>query len=158
MLSRAPSRPLITGVHATGKVKYMNLTSGLFSFLVFLPSVYLLFKLGMPVWSCFIVLILNANVCTVLEAISLRREIKFSLLHYFQRVYFHSFAVIALAAVPSILPYMFMQQSIIRVVVTCLFSFIPSAIIILWIGIKREYREIIFAFVRTKISQFSFKK
>ena len=158
MLLRAPSRPLITGVHATGNVKFLNLTSGLYSFLTFLPSVYLLFRCGAPVWSCFVILIFNANVCTVLEAISLRRDVKFSLRHYFKYVYFHSFAVTALAATLAIVPYMFMPQSVLRVILTCLFSFLPSAIIILWLGIRREYRELLFVFVHTKISQLFLQK
>jgi hypothetical protein len=87
-----------------------------------------------------------------------RKEIKFSLYHYFKRVYLHSFAVVALATVLAIVPYMFMHQSMIRVVLTCLFSFLSSAIIILWLGIKKEYREMLFTFIRNKISQFFFEK
>ena len=40
-LMRVFSRPLINGVHATGNVKILNLTSGVYSASTFLPLVYL---------------------------------------------------------------------------------------------------------------------
>lgn len=153
-LLRAPSRPLITGVHATGNVKFLNLTSGVYSFLTFLPSIYLLFRFGAPVWSCFAVMIFNANVCTVLEALSLRWEITFSLRKYFLRVYIHSITVVVLAIIPAIIPYMLMPQSILRLSLTAICSFVPSAIIIAWLGIRKEYRNKLFAFIRTKLKGF----
>lgn len=149
-LLRAPARPLISGVHATGNVKFLNLTSGLFSFLTFLPSIYFLYKNGAPIWSCFIVMIITANVCTLLEAVSLRREVRFSLRKYFLRVYGHSLAVVALSIIPASIPYLLMHQSFLRLILTVLCSFGPSAVIIVWIGIKREYRDKLFAFVRDK--------
>ena len=152
-LLRAPARPLITGVHATGNVKFLNLTSGLFSFMTFLPSIYFLFKMGAPIWSCFVVMIFTANVCTVLEVISLRREVKFGLRKYFVRVYGHSLAVVALAIIPATVPYLLLQQSFLRLILTVLCSFVPSAVIIVGLGIKREYRDKLFVVVRNKFRE-----
>lgn len=152
-LLRAPSRPLITGIHATGRVKFLNLTGGLYSFLTFLPTVFLLFRYGAPVWSCFVVLIINANICTVLEAVALRREVKFSLGRYFSRVYLHSLVVVTLAVIPAYIPYFLMQESLLRLVMTGLCSCIPSAIFIVWMGIKKEYRDKLFLVMKQKIIQ-----
>ena len=66
-LFRVIVRPVITGVHATGNVKVLNLTSGVYSVSTFLPIIYILFKLNFPVWWCFIVHSFNAVVCTILE-------------------------------------------------------------------------------------------
>lgn len=157
MLLRAPSRTIITGVHATGDVKFLNLTSGVYSAGTFLPSIYLLFKCGAPVWSCFLVQIFNANVCTVLETISLRRKVPFSLRKYFTRVYLHSFAVVSLAIIPAFLPSSFMDPSIWRLVLTGLFSAIPSCVAIVYFGIKREYRDKLIAFAYNKVNNFRSK-
>lgn len=157
MLLRAPSRTIITGVHATGDVKFLNLTSGVYSAGTFLPSIYLLFKCGAPVWSCFLVQIFNANVCTVLETISLRRKVPFSLRKYFTRVYLHSFSVVSLAIIPAFLPSSFMEPSIWRLVLTGLFSAIPSCVAIVYFGIKREYRDKLIAFAYNKVNNFRIK-
>lgn len=149
-LLRSPARTVIVGVHSTGKVKFMNLTSGLFSLLTFLPSIYILYRFGAPVWSCFIVMIVTANICTILEVVSLRREVQFSLRHYFGRVYIHSIAVVALAILPAVLPCLIMQQSFLRLIMTVAISFAVSAFAIIYFGIQRVYREKLFAFLRDR--------
>lgn len=53
-LFRTFARPMIQGVHATGDVKFLNLSSGLFNALTYLPLIYILYWSGLPVWSCFI--------------------------------------------------------------------------------------------------------
>lgn len=87
------SRPLINGVHATGNVKILNLTSGVYSASTFLPLVYLLYKLDYPVWICFIVQAFNMCICSWLEVRALYKEIKFDRLDYFKKVYVHSIGV-----------------------------------------------------------------
>mgnify|MGYP000051982200 CR=1 FL=1 len=89
-LMRVFSRPLINGVHATGNVKILNLTSGVYSASTFLPLVYLLYKLDYPVWICFIVQAFNMCICSWLEVRALYKEIKFDRLDYFKKVYVHS--------------------------------------------------------------------
>ena len=66
-LFRMPSQTIIRGVHATGRVKILNLTSGLYSAVTFLPGLYVLYKIGMPVWSCFLIQAFNSLIVTYLE-------------------------------------------------------------------------------------------
>ena len=92
-LYRIIVRSTINGVHATGDVKTLNLTSGVYSACSFLPLVYILFKCGLPVWSCFIVYAFNGVVCNFFEARALYKRERFDILRYITYVYLHPIAI-----------------------------------------------------------------
>jgi len=149
-LLRSPSRPLIVGVHATGRIKFMNLTSGLYSALTFLPAIYFCYKLGFPVWSCFVVEIIGANLCTFLEMLSLKREIDYDMWRYFFRVYIHSASVCALAVFPAVVPSLLMGPSFLRFLCTGSVSVAGTAASVWFLGLNQE--------IRTKITQSIYSK
>lgn len=64
---RIVTRPIITGTHATGNIKYLNLTSGLYSAGTFLLLTYIAYKLGAPYWACFLVQAFNGVILTIFE-------------------------------------------------------------------------------------------
>lgn len=150
-LLRSPARPLVTGVHATGDVKFLNLTSGIYSVLTFLPGIYLAYKLGAPVWVCFLIQIFNANICALLEAISLKRKVSFSLRKYFSYVYLHSILIAGVTTLFAVIPWMTMETGFLRLVLTGTCSTIAATFFILRFGIAAEYRSKLFAFVKTKL-------
>lgn len=150
-LCRAPSRPIIVGVHATGDVKVLNLTSGLYSVGTFLPMIYLCYRAGLPVWMCYVVQIFNANICTVLEVNALWRKVRFGVRHYFMHVYFKSVLICALAVFPAIIPCLTLEPSLMRCALTGVCSVVPTALSVLWLGVSRETREKILAFASAKV-------
>lgn len=150
-LFRAFSTPLIKGVHATGDVKFLNLTSGIYGLVTYLPIVYVLYKLGFPVWVCFCIQGFNCFVCSYLEALSLKRNVDFSLWHYFTDVYLKSFMTIALAVIiPAIIVY-YMQPGFIRFMITGSVSVISTVICIYTMGISAEVRSKINTMVKDKL-------
>lgn len=151
-LFRTFARPLINGIHATGHVKILNLTSGLYAASTFLPAVYVLFKIGYPVWCCFTVQAFNSVVCTWLEIRALYKEVKFDVCDYLLKVYVHSISITVIAVALSILPLYYMDESFLRLIVTCFFSVTSTALIVYILGISKTTRCIVNEYVIRKIS------
>ena len=134
------SRSIINGVHATGNVKTLNLTSGVYSAGTFLPMVYIAYKLGLPVWSCFVIQSFNRIICSMLEVRALYKQVKFDVLDYFKKVYLHSIMVSAIAAVVPVLVFSMMPSSFFRLIVTVAVSVLSTLSCVYTIGISRSMR------------------
>lgn len=151
-LVRVTARPLIQAVHATGNVKYLNLWSGVYSAATFLPMVYLFYKLGYDSWFCFVVQAFNGIVCTYLEALALRKNVKFNLTEYFYKVYG---SVIGISIIAALLPsiYVYISPSgFDRLVITCFISFLSSVIAILFLGFDKKQRSKIIIAAKNKLN------
>ena len=145
---RAPCRPVITGVHATGDVKFLNLTSGLMVCALYLPSIYAFYRMGLPVWFCFVTLMTLDVLCDYLEALALKRKVSFSLIDYFLKVYVKSVLVVTPAALISALPVVCMEQSIVRCMITGLVSVISTFCCVYYLGITAESRAKLIAYIK----------
>ena len=151
-LLRVPSQTIVRGVHATGKVKVLNLTSGLYSAATFLPVLYILYKFGLPVWFCFIVQAFNSLiVCTFLEMRALKINIDYSMWDYYKKVYFKSVGICLLAVFPSILPMLFMNESFVRLLLTVVVSVVSTVIAVYYLGLSKEIQSKILSFVKSRI-------
>lgn len=151
-LLRVPSQTIVRGVHATGKVKVLNLTSGLYSAATFLPVLYILYKFGLPVWFCFIVQAFNSLiVCTFLEMRALKINIDYSMWDYYKKVYFKSVGICLLAVFPSILPILFMNESFVRLLLTVVVSVVSTVIAVYYLGLSKEIQSKILSFVKSRI-------
>lgn len=148
---RIPSKALVTGVHATGHVKRLNLTSGLWAASTYLPLVYIFYKLGFPVWICFCVQGMTACVCSILEAWSLKKEINYNILDYYYSVYIKTLPVFILAIILSIIPYFLMEESFLRLIFTTLLSILTSIVAVFYLGLNKENRNKIFEYIKHKI-------
>lgn len=148
-LFRVLARPLINGIHATGNVKFLNMTSGVYSVMTTLPILYLLYKANMPVWYCFILQGFNSVVCTGLEILSLRREVKFNIFDYLRKVYFHSFGVASLACIAPAIIFFMIEPGIFRLVTIVLVSILSTSLFVYTLGLSQSMR----AKVNQKISE-----
>lgn len=149
-LFRMFSRSVINGVHATGNVKVLNLTSGVYSAGTFIPMVYIAFKIGLPVWSCFVIQAFNASICTMLEVRALYKQVRFNVFDYFRKVYVHSIVVTAVAAITPFIVVQLMEQGFIRLIVTTAISILSTLVCIYIIGIDKS--------MRMKVNETIFKK
>lgn len=95
---RVLARTTIMGVHATGDVKTLNLTSGVYSLASLLPLTFAAYRAGLPAWSCFVVQSFNAVVCTFFEARSLWLNERFGVWDYARRLFLQPLGVAAIAA------------------------------------------------------------
>lgn len=150
-LLRVPSQTIIRGVHATGKVKILNLTSGVYSASTFLPVIYISYKMGLPVWMCFVVQAFNSLiVCTYLEMRALKINIDYNIWSYYKDVYFKSLGVCMLAIIPSVFPLILMEEGLIRLILTGTISVISTAVVVYYFGLSYEMREKILGIVKNK--------
>lgn len=149
-LMRAPARPLIQGVHATGKIKVLNMTSGLYTVVTYLPAVYILFRCGGAAWSYFFVLIPSSFVCTYLEMRSLYLNVPFPRLAYIRKVYLRPISVSSLAVLPAIVPLCFFEASFLRLLMTCGLSVVSTVLVVLGFGMNRSMRQRFFRALRAK--------
>lgn len=150
-LFRVIARPLINGVHATGNIKALNLTSGIYNTVTYLPGIYIFYKLGFPVWTCFCIHGLNAIVCTYLEIRSLKLNIKFKVLDYLYNVYFKSFSVTIVASILPVFFILYLSPSIWRLFLTVSISLLSTACTVYFWGIPRNTKALIRQYIGKQI-------
>ena len=150
-LFRVVNRPLINGIHAIGNVKFLNLSSGLFASLTYLPSVYVLFKLGFPFWTMFIVQVICALISSVLEIWSLKRLFNFKILNYLLKVYLPCLLVAFMSSIVPTILFFSMKESFVHFIFITLVSIISLSIIIFFVGLDKNARTQLCVFVRNKL-------
>ena len=150
-LFRVIARPLIQAIHATGNVKFLNLSSGLFAVITYLPSVYILFRLDFPYWTMFIVQVISAVISTILEIWSLRRLYKFSILNYVSNIYLHSFWVALVGSIVPSLVHVLLDTSLLCLIIVFCTSFISLGLTIYYIGLPKYIQEKLILFFNSRI-------
>lgn len=151
-LFRVIDRPLISGVHATGNVKILNLTSGVYSAGTFLPVVYILYKCGLPVWWCFVVQGINGCVCVLLQIRALYLNVKFNVWDYICNVYGHTIIVTVLASIIPALFVLLMHEGFLRLVITCVLCLLFTLMSVYFVGINHEMRVKVNSYLRNIIA------
>ena len=144
------NRPVVLGVHATGNVKILNLTSGVYSAGTFLPIVYVFYKTGLPVWMCFVMQGFNRMVCTYLEMRALYKNVKFNRLSYLYNVFVKACFVSLLSCVVPVLFLNLMEEGLLRFVVVCAVSVLYSSAVIFFLGVSADARMKVISFVKRK--------
>lgn len=150
-LFRTFARPMIQGVHATGDVKFLNLSSGLFNALTYLPLIYILYWSGLPVWSCFYIHTASAIISSTFEAYSLYKIEKYSMWNYFFDVYLRSIAILLLASLPSVIIVLLLDAGWERLIFTTSISTICIFVCVYTMGLNRDVRRKILIEVTNKI-------
>lgn len=154
VLVRCFSRPLIHGVHATGNVKILNLTSGLYTTLTFLPFIYLFYANGFPVWSCLYVQALGALVCTYLEARALKKNIDYNMTQYFLNVHVRTILTSLLAIMPPLAVMFVMQQGFFRFLTSLIVSIVSTIFVVYFWGLNDNVRKKVKVRIRTIIQKY----
>jgi O-antigen/teichoic acid export membrane protein len=149
-LFRIITRPVINGVHATGDVKTLNLTSGLYSLLTYLPAVFIMYKMGFPVWSCFFVQAINSVVCTLLEIRSLYLKVPFAIKDYIRIVFVNSIFVSVVAAFFPTMVVLFINPCFARFLFTILISSLFTVLSVYYLGLNSSQRKSAISFVKRK--------
>jgi O-antigen/teichoic acid export membrane protein len=150
-LFRVCTRPYVLGVHATGNIKYLNLTSGCYSAGTFLLAIYISYKLGAPYWSCMIVQAFNGIILTYFEVNSLNRNFPFSRIKFLTDNLIKPWSVVLLSCVMPALGIYFLDESIIRLLITFMVSFVGCPLIIFSIGLDNNQKLMIKKIIFSKL-------
>lgn len=134
--------PIVTAIHAIGRIKVANLICGSIFYLVIIGS-YIGLKLGLPPQSVFIITILVSLIVQIIDLIILKKNIQFSIYKYFQEVILLCFAIISLSGIiPLVLVYM-LKPGYLRFLIIGLTSVISIMIMVYSIGVDMEIKKII---------------
>lgn len=140
-LFRISSHATMNGVHATGDVKFLNLSAGLWNMLTYLPVIYILFKCDLPVWSMFFVMGQSSLVANIFDAWALHRKLKYSVSDYLKEVYLKPYLVCALSCVVPLIVFSQMESSFLRLVVTILVCVTSSLCCIYFLGLNQQMKQ-----------------
>lgn len=147
---RIVMRPIITGTHATGKIKYLNLTSGLYSAATFLTVLYVAYKLGAPYWVCFIVHTFNGIIAGFFEFKSLHRNVYFNSKQIIIQIIFKPWLICLLASIPVFIIHFLLVESFVRTLLICIASlFLIGGSTYLW-GLNVKQREKVKSIIFTR--------
>lgn len=150
---RVIMRSVVTGTHATGKIKYLNLTSGLYSAASFLTLIYIAYKLGAPYWACFIVQGFNGFVISYFELKSLHNNVKFDFEQIVLKIFIKPWGLCLLASVPAIAIYFCFDESVLRFIGVCLTFIICTGSSVYFWGLTIHQRQTIAKLVLSKIKR-----
>lgn len=141
------SGPLITAVHATGRIKRYQIAVGML-FMLNLPLSYLLFHFGFSAVSAFFFNIIITGIIFVVRLLFTKFQIsEFSARAFIVEVLVRNIPVILISVLLPFSIIYYMESSIIRLFLVIIVSGISSALAIYFIGLHSNERQ----FVRSAI-------
>ena len=146
------SGSLMKMIRANGKIKRIVLETSLFSCLVF-PLTWVAFKIGMPVWASYPVMIIVYLVILSIYLYESSRLTTYDWRSFIKTVVRPAAIVIALSFGPMMLVYSFMEETLMRLLVLCPVSVIWTMLIIYLYGLDNGERS----FVRNKFKTYRIK-
>ena len=137
---------------ASGKIKKFHIyVSGLV--IMIFPVSYLLYVMGYPVYSCYIVCILAMIGKLFFELPLLRQMIGMPITMYINYVIYRIIPVTFLCSLMPYLIYSTMKESVIRLIILSLFSLIVSSFVIYTIGMTQIERSYLFERIKLRIAK-----
>ncbi|MDR0559610.1 MAG: hypothetical protein LBG92_05530 [Prevotellaceae bacterium] len=129
-----------TGIQATGKIKYYQITVAGIYMLIF-PLSYIFYKLGaLPYTGLSILIVLS--VCNIFVRLySIKKQLEISIYEYFVNVLLISVIVFAISVVFPFLVHYYMISGYLRLITVVLVSFLSSCLCIYWLGLKKQERN-----------------
>lgn len=152
-LFRASAIPFVKAVHATGKIKYLNLSAGVYSATTFLTAIYISYKFGAPFWACFVVQGFNGFILTYFELNSLYRNVKFKRLEVLRDVYLFPWAVVLLSSILPATYVMLCPPNFTRLLITTILSVVSAITVIFFFGLTRCQRKSLLNIISVKIKK-----
>ena len=141
-LIQAMSRPIVMGIHATGNMKLSSILSSSILLLI-LPISWILLKIGIGLP---IVLSINLMpwVCeTMILAFLLYKYVNFSIIQYIKEVYGVVLIIMITVAVPLYCINISLNESLLRLLSSCICSVTVSFIIIYRFVLNKEMKAVV---------------
>jgi len=138
--------PISLVVHATGRMKLYQLSTGFFSLLLVAVSIVLL-KIGLLPESVFVATFVITVINQVASLYILRSLVPFSLKEYVKDVVLPCLLVTMLAIGPTLLLKMFMEDTWLCFIIVVLFGVIISMLSSYLVGMNRSERKMALQFV-----------
>ena len=150
-LFRVSNVSIIKGVHATGNIKFLNLSSGLYSATTYLTSIYICYKLGAPFWACFVVQGFNGVLITYFELKSLYKNVRFNIRELIKEIYFIPWCIVILGSIIPTLITIWINPCFIRLCLTTVVSILTTIFVIYFLGLSKSERIFVKKTIKDKI-------
>ena len=144
--------PISLVVHATGKMKIYQLSTGFFSLLLVVVSVILL-KIGLLPESVFVATFVVTAINQIVSLYILRSLVPFSLREYMKDVVSPCFLVTILAVVPTLLLKEFLKENWVSFIIVIVFGVLISLISSYFVGMNQSERKMALQFVNKFIKR-----
>lgn len=135
---------LLKLIQADGRVKRYTLQGTLVAGLIF-PLTWLLYRLGAPVWSCYVVFILDFAAVNAVRLYNLRRLMDFSISVHLRDALLPSVAATLLSFALPLFLVCQLSPGIFRFIVVCAVSVVWTAACGYLVGLKRAERGLVWA-------------
>lgn len=150
-LFRVPTVSVVKGVHAIGNIKYLNLTSGLYSATTFLSAIYICYRFGAPFWACFVVQGFNGCLLTYFELKSLNRNTKFNIKEFLKEVYLKPWCIVIVVSVIPLFITTLLPSGFDRFCLNTVISILSILFAVYYFGLTKKERIYINIAIKAKI-------
>jgi O-antigen/teichoic acid export membrane protein len=142
--------PLTQVVRATGNIRRYQIMVGSVTLLT-VPISYLLFKLNYPPSTAFIVLTIIYFIVTFVRLTVLKQLIEFPIRKYIKNVLFVNIIVALGAAIAPVLCHNAISNSILRLIMVFLTSFISVLLFVYFIGLNNTEKEKVIFYLKKHV-------
>ena len=153
-LNESLAIPLSTAMMATGDIRNYQLSVGVMQ-LMNIPFSYIALKLGAPVESVFIIMILVGIACVFLRLINLRIRMSFPIREFVGSVYLNVFFVSVLSLIVPLALHFVLPDNLVGFMVSCTICIVVTSIVILYVGCSKSEKATI---IKNIVKRIPFKK
>ncbi len=146
--------PLSTAMMATGNIRNYQLSVGVMQ-LMNIPFSYVALKLGAPVESVFVIMILVGVVCVFLRLYNLKIQMGFPIGEFIGKVYLNVLLVFGLSLIVPVALHNGLPDNLIGFLLSSVVSVIITSVVILYVGCSKSERWTI---ITNLMSRLPFRK
>lgn len=146
------ANPMYYAIMATGEIRRYQLSSALINLGNFVLSWGLLAN-GFPAYTVFCVLMFISILMLCLRLWFLRQKISFSIMGYIRKVIFPGVRVIVVGAILPILAVMTLDAGLLRLLLTCVASFVGTALAIYLLGLDAQERVFVRGWIAGRVQR-----
>lgn len=153
LMIRVIARPVINGTHATGHIKRLDLYAGGLG-LMPLPVIYVLYRLGMPAVSAFIIILIWGIFANIAEIIVFKLEMKeFCVKDYVLSVYTSCVFIAAIVVGGDYFISSFIRDNFLDFCLYYVVAVLFNCFIVFFLGLTKNQRANIKALILAKIKK-----
>jgi O-antigen/teichoic acid export membrane protein len=139
-------------IYALGNNKWINLWSGGMNVLFQVPVSYIFYKMGYPIETAFIIILIVLTIGNFIQLILIKKEIKeFSIPLFLLKVYGVVILVSMLSLPIPVMVHNYFKSGILRLLLVCFASVVSVCLSVFFVGLNRENREKIVDIARRRL-------
>lgn len=146
------SNTLIASMHASGKVKEYQIVVGGISLLT-LPMVYLVFKLGYPPYSAFVIAIIMAFILHIVRLVMLKKSIGLPIMKFLKQVTLKVFFLFTMSIIIPLFLYQILETNISSFFIICIVSCLSSSLVCYVFGLSKNEKKIVIEKIASKLKK-----